>query len=224
MQSAPRSTGPPAVPRRTTVFVDGLNFHYGVARRFGQRWVDPVALCRRVLDPKRHDIRQVRYYTSLFVAGGPGGGDPSAQNAYHHALSQDDRFVLRLGKFRYRRETVRLASEQGAEPNFALAVGMREKQSDVNLAAELVHLAHLRAFEAAVVVSNDSDLTTALEIVRDELGLAVGVINPQPAKQVHELLAAASFSRTIRRADVMAAILPEVVQSSIGPVLRPRGW
>ncbi|MFM7808345.1 MAG: hypothetical protein ACKPEA_10535, partial [Planctomycetota bacterium] len=62
MQSAPRSTGPPAVPRRTTVFVDGLNFHYGVAR--------------------------------------------------------------------------------------------------------------LRAFEAAVVVSNDSDLTTALEIVRDELGLA----------------------------------------------------
>lgn len=114
MRSAPRSTGPPSVPRRTTVLVDGLNFHCGVAR--------------------------------------------------------------------------------------------------------------LRAFEAAVVVSNDSDLTTALEIVRDELRLAVGVINPQPAKQVHELLAAASFSRTIRRADVLAAILPEVVQSSIGPVFRPRGW
>jgi hypothetical protein len=224
MQHTPRSTGPPAVPRRTTVFVDGLNFHYGVARRFGRRWVDPVALCRRVLDPKWHDIRQVRFYTSLFVAGGPGGGDPSAQNAYHHALAQDDRFMLRLGKFRFRRETVRLAVDQGVEPNFALAIGMREKRSDVNLAAELVHLAHLRAFESAVVVSNDSDLTTALEIVNHELGIPIGVVNPQPSRQLQDLLDASTFARTIRRTDVMSSILPDVIQTAIGPVTRPLDW
>ena len=224
MQSVQRLTGPPAVPRRTTVFVDGLNFHYGVARRFGQRWVDPVALCQRVLDPKWHDIRQVRFYTSLFVEGGPGGGDPSAQNAYHRAVSQDNRFVLRLGQFRFRRETVRLAASEDGDPRFALAVGMREKRSDVNLAAELVHLAHLRSFEAAVVVSNDSDLTTAIEIVRSELHISVGVLNPQPSRQRHELLEAATFSRTIRRADVVAATLPDIVQTHMGPVPRPLGW
>ena len=224
MTVTPRSPGPPPQPRRTTVFVDGLNFHYGVARRFGRRWVDPVALCRRVLDPKWHDIRQVRYYTSLFVAGGPGGGDPSAQNAYHHALAQDDRFVLRLGQFRFRRETVRLASEPGADPTFASAVGMREKRSDVNLAAELVHLAHLRAFESAVVVSNDSDLTTALEIVNHELGMPIGLVNPQPSRQRNDLLAAATFSRTIRQSDVAASILPDVVITALGPVIRPADW
>jgi len=73
----------------------------------------------------------------------------------------------------------------------------------VNLAAELVHLAHLRAFEAAVVVSNDSDLTTALEIVNHELGIPIGLVNPQPSRQLQDLLDASTFARTIRRADVM---------------------
>jgi uncharacterized LabA/DUF88 family protein len=224
MREPIRATGPPAVPRRTTVFVGGLNFHYGVANGFGERWVDPVALCRRVLDQRWHEITQVRFYTSLFVEGVPGSGDPAAQNAYHHVLSMDGRLVLRLGQFRFRRETVRLASVQDGGPSHAQAIGMREKRSDVNLAAELVHLAHLRAFEAAVVVSNDSDLTTALEIVRHELGVPVGLVNPQPSRQCNELLEAATFSRTIRRADVVASILPSMVLTPRGPVERPTGW
>lgn len=223
MQHTPRSTGPLAVPRRTTVFVDGLNFHYGVARRFGRRWVDPVALCRRVLDPKWHDIRQVRYYTSLFVEGVPGSGDPGSQNTHHRAMGLDDRFVLRLGRFKFRREMARLATPDGS-PAFAKVESMREKGSDVNLAAELVHLAHLGEFEAAVVISNDSDLARAIEIVRKELGKPVGIINPQPRTQVLELHQAGSFTRTIRQADIQAAIFPDVVHSPTGPICKPAGW
>jgi hypothetical protein len=206
------------------VFVDGLNFHYGVAKRFGERWVDPVALCQRVLDRRWHEITQVRFYTSLFVEGGPGGGDPAAQNAYHHALSHDARFVLRLGHFRLWRETVRLAASGDAQPSFAMAVGMREKRSDVNLATELVHMAHLGNFEAAVVVSNDCDLTRAIEIVRHDLCLPVGLVNPQPCKQRLEILEAATFARTIRRVDVAAAVMPPVVETPAGPISRPAGW
>jgi len=225
MREAIRSTGPPAVPRRTTVFVDGLNFHYGVAKRFGERWVDPVALCRRVLDQRWHEITQVRFYTSLFVEGVPGSGDRAAQNAHLRAIGRDARFVLRLGHFKFRREMARLAMQADGQVSFAKVVGMREKGTDVNLAAELVHLAHLRAFESAVVVSNDSDLARAVEIVRTELGLPIGLINPQPRAQVLELHQAASFTRTIRRADVVAALLPPEIQLDDGDVIRrPPGW
>ena len=85
-------------------------------------------------------------------------------------------------------------------------------------ATELVHLAHLGEFEAAVVISNDSDLARAIEIVRKELGKPVGIINPQPRTQVLELHQAGSFTRTIRQADIQAAIFPEVVPLPIGPL------
>jgi len=91
-------------------------------------------------------------------------------------------------------------------------------------AAELVHLAHLRAFESAVVVSNDSDLARAIEIVRKELGKPVGIINPQPRTQVLELHQAGSFTRTIRQADIQATIFPDVVHSPTGPICKPAGW
>ena len=224
MHEPTRSTGPPAVPRRTTVFVDGLNFHYGVAKRFGARWLDLLALCDRILDPRWHIVEQVRFYTSPFVEGVPGSGSPGSQNAWHRVLCANARFVLRLGRFKVRREMARLAQGGAVAGDFVEVIGMREKGSDVNLASELVHLAHQRAFEAAIVVSNDSDLARALEVVHLELGMPVGLINPQPSRQVRELAQAASFTRTIRRSDVLACTLPDTVQLPTGLVQRPEGW
>lgn len=224
MTVTPRSPGPPPQPWRTTVFVDGLNFHYGVARRFGVRWVDPMALCRRILDPKWHRVEQLRFYTSPFVEGVPGSGNPGSQNAHHRALLLDARIVIRLGRFKFRREMARVAGSGDMAARFTKVESMREKGSDVNLAAELVHLAHQRAFEAAVVVSNDSDLARAIEIVRQDLRMPVGIINPQPRAQVLELHQAASFTRTIRQADIRAAMLPDVIETESGRIVRPIDW
>jgi hypothetical protein len=44
-----------------------------------------------------------------------------------------------------------------------------EKGSDVNIAAHLVNDAHKGRFEAAVLITNDSDLLTPMQIVRREL-------------------------------------------------------
>jgi len=131
--------------------------------------------------------------------------------------------VLRLGRFKFRREMARVASSDGSL-TVTKVESMREKGSDVNLAAELVHLAHLGEFEAAVVVSNDSDLARAIEIVRHELGKPVGIINPQPRKQVLELHQAGTFTRTIRQSDIRAAIFPDVMHSPAGPIHKPEGW
>jgi hypothetical protein len=55
-----------------------------------------------------------------------------------------------------------------------------EKGTDVNLAAHLIHDAHLGRFEAALVVSNDSDLKESVRIVKHEIGKIVGIFTPHP--------------------------------------------
>ena len=53
-----------------------------------------------------------------------------------------------------------------------------EKGSDVNLASHLVRDAYQQAFQVAVLITNDSDLAEPVRIVRQELNLPVGVLNP----------------------------------------------
>lgn len=53
-----------------------------------------------------------------------------------------------------------------------------EKGSDVNIAAHLLRDAYNHAFEVAVLITNDSDLVEPVRIVRHELNLPVGILNP----------------------------------------------
>jgi hypothetical protein len=55
-----------------------------------------------------------------------------------------------------------------------------EKGSDVNLATRLIFDGFQKRYEAAVVVSNDSDLQAPIEAVRNELALPVTVLITDP--------------------------------------------
>ena len=98
-----------------------------------------------------------------------------------------------------------------------------EKGSDVNLAAHLVADAFRHQFEAAVLVTNDSDLTEPVRIVRQELGLVVGILNPHrhPSR---ELLRNASFLKPIRVGVLAASQLPNPVRDATGDIRKPTVW
>lgn len=55
---------------------------------------------------------------------------------------------------------------------------IEEKGSDVNLAAQLLNDAWKQEFDLALVISNDTDLVSPIEIVSKEKGLVVGVVSP----------------------------------------------
>src|SRR5206468_12438682 len=82
-----------------------------------------------------------------------------------------------------------------------------EKGSDVNLAAHFLRDAFLKNFEIAVLVSNDSDLAEPVRIVRRELGLPVGILNPH---QIHSdvLRKLATFVKRIRQAHLISSQFP----------------
>ena len=51
---------------RTFVYVDGFNLFYGALKGTPFKWLDPVSLFEKVLQP-RHDILKVKYFTARVV-------------------------------------------------------------------------------------------------------------------------------------------------------------
>ncbi len=75
-----------------------------------------------------------------------------------------------------------------------------EKGSDVNLAAHLLNDAWKGSFTEAVVISNDTDLVTPIDMVVTERKLPVTVVNPQEGSNTAPaLVRAATHDRHINR-------------------------
>jgi uncharacterized LabA/DUF88 family protein len=104
-------------------------------------------------------------------------------------------------------------------------VKTEEKGSDVNLASFALLDAFHRDADTAVIVSNDSDLAEPVRMLRHELGLTVGVLNPHPAnKRSRELSGEAQFFKQIRSAALAASQFPSVLEDSVGRFSKPRSW
>ena len=112
----------------------------------------------------------------------------------------------------------------GQRPILVDVYKSEEKGTDVNLAAHLVHDAHSGLFDTALIFSNDSDLKEAIRIVKVELGLVVGVVNPSPGRYASELQNSASFSRELRRSDLAESLFPDPIPHPTGDIAKPRTW
>ncbi len=77
-----------------------------------------------------------------------------------------------------------------------------------------------------MIVSNDSDLTEPMRIVRHELGKVVGILNPHPArKRSHALLSCKpNFFKQIRPGVLAASQFPPTLTDAVGTIRKPRGW
>ena len=98
-----------------------------------------------------------------------------------------------------------------------------EKGSDVALGAFLVAHGYQKRYEGAIVVSNDSDLVLPIKIVRQELGLPVGIYNPHPRYSV-ELYREATFRKQIRVGVLQAAQFPDTLTDENGTITKPATW
>lgn len=99
---------------------------------------------------------------------------------------------------------------------------MEEKGSDVNLASHLLNDAWSGAFDAAVVMSNDTDLVTPIRMVTTERGKPVIVVCPGRWPMAPKLKNVASGVRHIRRSMLKAAQFPPRLPGTT--ISKPRGW
>ena len=203
-------------PLRTYVYIDGFNLYYGRLKRTKFKWLDLSRLPANLLPT--YDIQQIRYFTAT-VSPRPTNPDVHLrQQAYLTALSTLPNVSVHLGRFLQSTPLMPLLSPPAGGPNHVRVLKTEEKGSDVALASHLVADGCFGRYDLAVVLSNDSDLVPPIEIVRNELQLSVGVLNPHKNTS-HALRQAASFYRPVREGVVRASQFPDNIQLVDGRII-----
>lgn len=206
---------------KTFVYVDGFNLYYGAVRGTPFKWLDIGKMCRLLL-PK-HDIVRIKYFTAR-VSARPGDPDqPTRQQTCLRALRTLPNLDIVLGHFLTNEVRMPLAKPVPHGPRYAAVIKTEEKGSDVNLATHLLWDGFRSLYEAAVLVTNDSDLLEPVVIVRNELKRTVGILNPHPHPS-RMLLRHASFLKPIRQGILAASQFPPRLSDAAGTITKPLSW
>jgi len=206
----------------TFVYVDGFNLYYGAVKGTPYKWLNIRQLCEMLL-PK-HKIVRVKYFTAR-VSARPGDPDqPIRQQTFLRALATLKDFDVIYGHFLTKETYMPVAgSAPGTALKYAKVIRTDEKGSDVNLATHLLWDGFKGRYKAAVLLTNDSDLLEPVRIVRQELGLTVGILNPhRKASQV--LARHASFVKPIRSGALRASQFPHTLKDANGTITKPQVW
>ena len=208
--------------QKTIVYIDGFNLYYGQLKGTPHKWLDPIKLFQQVLGP-HNNIVEIKYFTARVK---PTLTDPNVhirQDAYFRAVQAIcPQVTFHFGHFL--RHKVRM--ENASKPPATWEVWKtEEKGSDVNLVVHLLNDAWQDSYECAVIVSNDSDLTESMRLVKHHHPLKkLGLITPgaQTRNTSSQLAAHADFRRTIRDPALAASQLPSPIPSTT--ITKPVTW
>lgn len=202
--------------RDLIVYIDGFNLYHGlhdVSRRT-KLWLDVVELGRRLRPRSR--LVQVKYFTAHVL------DQPSAlsrQETYISALRAQNPDLLTVVLGRYQKKTVTCRRCGHARPHY------EEKQTDVNIATEIVADAITSRCQDALIISADSDLVPAVKMAQAVPGYFAAAAFP-PGRHSNELkkLMPASFGIHLPR--IAQSQLPHLVKDPVSGVLyaKPTYW
>lgn len=141
---------------RTTAFVDGFNLYHALGE-LGEnhlKWLDLRRLLVQFAPAPQYELTRVLYF-SAFATWIP---EAYARHRAYVAALQATGVEVVMGKFKKKARSCKRCG--------ATWEGHEEKETDVNLALMLLELAYAGAFDRALVLSADSDLTPAVRAVR----------------------------------------------------------
>jgi len=201
------------------IYVDGFNLYFGALKGTPYKWPDLGALGRQMLPGDR--IVGIKYFTARVSARPNDAGQPLRQQIYFRALKTIPDLSIILGHFLT--HSVRMPLSSVSPQKKVWVDRTEEKGSDVNLGSHLLMDGVRQRYDLAVVISNDSDLAEPIRMVRRELGLRVGILNPH---ETHSRVLAplATFKKRIRQSHLIAAQFPDVMRDATGTFTKPEAW
>lgn len=214
-------SGPAPSPRRTNVYIDSWNLYFGCLKGTPYRWLN-VAEMVRLSMPVHYQINRIRFFTARVSARPHNPQAPVRQDTLFRALRTLPSLTMHFGQFLVSQTRMPLVSPAPGGPRFADVIKTEEKGSDVNIATYLLVDAFDDDFEAAVVVSDDSDLVEPIAIVRRKFHKHVTVLSPRG--QSRELSRIATRFRRIDPAVLAASQFPPTLSDARGTFTKPPGW
>ena len=207
----------------TNVYIDGFNLYYRALKDTPFRWLDLRKLAETVFP--QDDIHRVCYFAARLDARPGNPNQPRRQLVYLRALATLPGFDAYFGVFRSGVKRRPLAEPVTGLPSYVLVRDSEEKGSDVNLATRLLVDGFNGEYEQAVVVSNDADFAGAMRYVRDDLGLRVTLVNPDPSNSSpRELADAATYVKRLWKSHLKRSLFPDTLTDEVGVIRKPEEW
>lgn len=206
---------------KTYVYVDGFNLYYGAVKGTPYKWLNINALCEQLL-PKNEIIR-IKYFTARVTGRADDPDQSTRQDTFLRALKTLPNIEIIFGHFLTNEVWVPRADSPPENRKYVKVIRTEEKGSDVNLATHLLADGFRGRYEVAVLITNDSDLLEPVRIVREELKLVVGILNPH--KRTSRVLAKqATFVKQIRKGALKAGQFPDRLKDAVGAFTKPAAW
>lgn len=193
---------------RTIALIDGFNLYHAIAglRRPELKWVNLKTLAAIFINTSIEQLDEVFYFTAY--ADHVAASVLQAQKTYIKALKIVSVNPI-LGFFKKKDRKCPSCSHKWASHE--------EKETDVNIASYLIDLAYQNAFDRALVISNDSDLSPAIRLVRKRFPeKRITTIAPPNYYHSNELIQASSDKARIRPEHLEQALFPAVVGNLSG--------
>ena len=209
---------------RVVAFVDGFNLYHAL-KATGKnhlKWLDLSALCQRYVRPRSESLSGVQYFTAYatWLAG------PYRRHQQYVAALEALGVKVVLGHFKKKEVRCKVCGRRFHTSE--------EKQTDVNIAVQIVRLAAENAFDKALVVTADSDIAPAIAAMREMFPTkSADILTPPGSGRVTDLLEAAhgpNWKRVprlrMKENHVAECLLPEIVSGgeSRGTIHRPHEY
>ena len=197
-----------AAQNRVIVYIDGFNLYFALREKKWHfyMWLDVTKLAHRLL-AKNQVLVEVKYFTSR-IKDNP--GKQKRQNAYLDALGTLGKLKIIYGNY----QTSFLPC-----PGCGVVKHIPgEKQTDVNIATEMLVDAYTDQVDDLILITADSDQCPAIKAVQTT-GKRVVVALPPGRERYMEVKFAADASVDIGAKHLRDSLLPERITLRNGFVL-----
>ena len=148
--------------KKVVVFIDGQNLFYAAKESFGYNYpnYDVKLLSKWICSKRGWDLGEIYFYTGM--------PDLQDNSFWHNFWSRKLSYMGRLGikifsrPLRYHNQTFKCPSCSKIHTSF----GGHEKGIDIRITLDVIRLAHTKAYDVALIISQDQDLSEVAEEIR----------------------------------------------------------
>lgn len=198
---------------RIVCFVDGFNLYHAL-KEIGKsylKWLDLRTLFSRLIRAQSQNITQILFF-SAYPTWKP---DSYRRHRQYIAALSFTGVTPVMGNFKKKSKK---CLECGST-----WVSHEEKETDVNLALELLDFAYKDMFDHAFIVSRDSDLTPAVRKIKLNFpNKKITILAPYNYRHSTELIQVADSFKTINLEHISTSLFPEEIYDEVGNLVAKR--
>lgn len=210
--------------KNAIVYIDGFNLYYRL-KGTKYKWLNPLELCLQILPTDKFNIVEVKFFTAKIKRNQKDPQNLTRQMIYWRALQTIPNLSVILGKYKIKTARGKLIDRhQNVTTKIRAVQTFEEKESDVNIAINMVSDAYEGKFDQAILISNDTDLVPPMKLVKQHLKKKIWVISPAN-HNVHADIARWSNKCTVITDNhLQKSQFPVEIEDHKGIIRKPKNW